>query len=211
MSEMRALVVEVDAPTRPGLFGFLRRRGYQCVAASSESEAIDALKAGGATVEDIIKVTVWMKELTRKPVNEEWVRMFPDPASRPARQIMEVPMEPGENDRWQAVFQVEAEGRHLYTLQAWTDRFLSWSRDIVKKFDAAQDLSVDILVGAQLIEAAAQRASRKDGEERHEIGGRRIVRHLRGGGNDAAIQPGAVPAQEDQAACHRDERYPASL
>jgi len=81
-------------------------------------------------------------------------------ASRPDWQ--EVPMEPGENDRWQAVFRVEAEGRHLYTLQAWTDRFLSWSRDIVKKFDAAQDLSVDILVGAQLIEAAAQRASRKD-------------------------------------------------
>jgi 2-iminobutanoate/2-iminopropanoate deaminase len=55
----------------------------------------EAVEAGGATVEDIIKVTVWMKELTRKPINDEWVKMFPDPASRPARQIMEVPMEPG--------------------------------------------------------------------------------------------------------------------
>jgi enamine deaminase RidA (YjgF/YER057c/UK114 family) len=54
-----------------------------------------AVEAGGATVEDIIKVTVWMKELARKPINDEWVRMFPDPASRPARQVMEVPMEPG--------------------------------------------------------------------------------------------------------------------
>jgi len=54
-----------------------------------------AAEAGGATVEDIIKVTVWMKELQRKPVNDEWVKMFPDPASRPARQIMEVPMEAG--------------------------------------------------------------------------------------------------------------------
>ena len=52
-------------------------------------------EAGGATVEDIVKLTVWMKELARKPVNDEWVKMFPDPASRPARQIMEVPMEPG--------------------------------------------------------------------------------------------------------------------
>ena len=52
------------------------------------------VEAGGATVEDIIKVTFWMKELQRKPVNDEWVKMFPDPASRPARQIMEVPMEP---------------------------------------------------------------------------------------------------------------------
>src|SRR5215831_8593902 len=54
-----------------------------------------AVEAGGATVEDIIKVTVWMKKLQREPVNDEWVKMFPDPASRPARQIIEVPMEAG--------------------------------------------------------------------------------------------------------------------
>ena len=53
------------------------------------------VEAGGATVEDIVNVTVWMKELKREPVNYEWVKMFPDPAARPARQIMEVPMEPG--------------------------------------------------------------------------------------------------------------------
>jgi enamine deaminase RidA (YjgF/YER057c/UK114 family) len=53
------------------------------------------VEAGGATVEDIIKVTVWMEKLTRKPINDEWVKMFPDPASRPARQVMEVPMEAG--------------------------------------------------------------------------------------------------------------------
>ena len=82
------------------------------------------------------------------------------PASRPDWQ--EVPMEALGNDRWQAEFCIDAEGCHLYTLQAWTDRFLSWSRDIVKKLEAAQDLSVDILVGVQLIEATAQRASRKD-------------------------------------------------
>ena len=40
-----------------------------------------AVEAGGATVEDIIKVTVWMKELQREPVNDEWVKMFPDPAT----------------------------------------------------------------------------------------------------------------------------------
>jgi 2-iminobutanoate/2-iminopropanoate deaminase len=53
------------------------------------------VEAGGARVEDIIKVTFWVKELQRKPINDEWVKMFPDPASRPARQIMEVPMEAG--------------------------------------------------------------------------------------------------------------------
>ena len=55
---------------------------------------ITAEKAG-ATVEDIVKVTFWMEKLSRPPINAEWVKMFPDPASRPARQIMEVPMEEG--------------------------------------------------------------------------------------------------------------------
>jgi starch synthase (maltosyl-transferring) len=83
---------------------------------------------------------------------------------RPASQTdwEEVPMQLVENDRWQGEFRVTAEGRHLYTLQGWTDRFQSWCGDLVKKFAAAQDLSVDILIGVQLIEAAALRVSRKD-------------------------------------------------
>ncbi|HEY1981457.1 MAG TPA: RidA family protein [Xanthobacteraceae bacterium] len=51
-------------------------------------------EAGGASVDDIIKVTFWMDLLSRKIINDEWVKMFPDAASRPARQIMEVAMEP---------------------------------------------------------------------------------------------------------------------
>jgi enamine deaminase RidA (YjgF/YER057c/UK114 family) len=53
------------------------------------------VEAGGGTVEDIIKVNVWAKEMLRQPVNVEWVKMFPDPAARPARQILVVPMEEG--------------------------------------------------------------------------------------------------------------------
>lgn len=44
-----------------------------------------AESAGGST-DDIIKMTVWLKNLNdRTALNEEWLRMFPDPASRPAR------------------------------------------------------------------------------------------------------------------------------
>jgi len=43
MTERRALVVEVDTATQLGLLGFLRARGFQCVAASSSDEAQDAL------------------------------------------------------------------------------------------------------------------------------------------------------------------------
>ncbi len=53
------------------------------------------VEAGNATVEDIVKVSFWMEKLQRKVVNDEWIKMFPDPASRPARQILEVPMEEG--------------------------------------------------------------------------------------------------------------------
>src|ERR1700681_1835879 len=54
----------------------------------------ETVKAGGGRVDDIIKVTFWMGRLDRKPINDEWVKMFPDDATRPARQIMEVAMEP---------------------------------------------------------------------------------------------------------------------
>ena len=74
----------------------------------------------------------------------------------------EVPMEAQPNDRWSAEFTVPAQGRHLYTLQAWLDHFQSWSRDLEKKFAAAQDISVDILTGIQMIKAAAARAGAKD-------------------------------------------------
>jgi 2-iminobutanoate/2-iminopropanoate deaminase len=53
------------------------------------------VEAAGASLDDIIKVTFWMSPIVRPPINHEWTRMFPDAATRPARQIMEAPMEPG--------------------------------------------------------------------------------------------------------------------
>ena len=47
------------------------------------------LAAAGATPEDVIRVTVWIKcPEIRAEVNKEWVVMFPDPHSRPARHTM---------------------------------------------------------------------------------------------------------------------------
>jgi len=53
------------------------------------------VEAAGAGLDDIIKVTFWMGSIARGPINQEWTKMFPDAATRPARQIMEAPMEPG--------------------------------------------------------------------------------------------------------------------
>jgi 2-iminobutanoate/2-iminopropanoate deaminase len=54
------------------------------------------LEAAGGTTEDIVKVTIFLKHgLDRQPINNEWVEMFPDPASRPARHTISYDPPPG--------------------------------------------------------------------------------------------------------------------
>src|ERR1051326_679273 len=48
------------------------------------------VEAGGGKGETIINLMFGVKGWRRKPIDDEWVKIFPDPASRPARQIMEV-------------------------------------------------------------------------------------------------------------------------
>jgi starch synthase (maltosyl-transferring) len=71
----------------------------------------------------------------------------------------EVEMGGPDNDRWWADFDVDRLGLHQYTIQAWADRFDTWNRDLRKRLDAGQDVTVDLLIGAGLIEAAAERAT----------------------------------------------------
>jgi len=66
------------------------------------------------------------------------------------------------NDRWRAAFRVEEIGRYVYTFQAWVDRFMTWRRDFHKKVTAGQAVAADLLVGSELIQSAAQRASGAD-------------------------------------------------
>jgi enamine deaminase RidA (YjgF/YER057c/UK114 family) len=47
-----------------------------------------AQTAGGST-DDIIKMTVWLLDLDdRAALNREWLQMFPDPETRPARHAL---------------------------------------------------------------------------------------------------------------------------
>jgi 2-iminobutanoate/2-iminopropanoate deaminase len=47
------------------------------------------LAAGGATLDDLARMTVFIKdESARAAVNEEWVKCFPDPHDRPARHTL---------------------------------------------------------------------------------------------------------------------------
>lgn len=50
------------------------------------------LEAGGAKPEDIIKLSVWLKDIGDRPtVNKYWLQMFPDANSRPARHTFPTP------------------------------------------------------------------------------------------------------------------------
>jgi starch synthase (maltosyl-transferring) len=68
------------------------------------------------------------------------------------------------NDRWRGEIRVEKLGRYFYRIVGWIDRFHTWRHDLRKRFDAGQKLHVDLLIGAELVDAAAGRASGADAQ-----------------------------------------------
>jgi starch synthase (maltosyl-transferring) len=74
-------------------------------------------------------------------------------------QWSEVPMAALENDRWEASFPVTSIGQHVYSFQAWIDPFKTWRRDMIRRVEAGQHAPVDLLIGAELIAQAAERAT----------------------------------------------------
>jgi starch synthase (maltosyl-transferring) len=63
------------------------------------------------------------------------------------------------NDRWRATFAVHEIGRYLYTIRGWVDRFQTWRHDLTKRVAAGVDVTVDLLIGSQIVAEAAERAS----------------------------------------------------
>jgi starch synthase (maltosyl-transferring) len=67
----------------------------------------------------------------------------------------EVPLVPGDNDSWSASFVVTELGEYEYTFEAWIDRFGTWLKELTAKAGAQQDISSELLEGAELIQHAA--------------------------------------------------------
>ncbi len=75
----------------------------------------------------------------------------------------EVPMAPLGNDRWRATFPVDTLGIYTFTVEGWTDHFLTWVREMGRRAVAPdQDLEPELERGARLLEAAAGRAGKAD-------------------------------------------------
>lgn len=55
------------------------------------------VEGGGATIDNIIKINMWMVDRSRRDVvNHDWVTMFPDAASRPARHTVQANLDGGK-------------------------------------------------------------------------------------------------------------------
>jgi starch synthase (maltosyl-transferring) len=72
------------------------------------------------------------------------------------------PMLPLTNDRWEASFVVEETGGYEYTVAATVDHWDTWQDGLRKKLRAGQKIGVELLNGAVLLKAAADRAAGSD-------------------------------------------------
>ncbi len=86
----------------------------------------------------------------------------------------EIPIEPLGNDHWAGEFTVERIGQYIYTLTGWVDTFRTWYLDFLKRIAAGQDVTVDLQIGAALLEAAAERATGPDARKL-----RHVAAHLK--------------------------------
>jgi starch synthase (maltosyl-transferring) len=75
--------------------------------------------------------------------------------------VHEVEMRHVGNDEWTAAFTPPVPGRYVYTVQAWVDHFVSWRHELARRIDPG-DIRLAVLIGADLLEAAARRASQAD-------------------------------------------------
>jgi starch synthase (maltosyl-transferring) len=115
----------------------------------------------------------------------------------------EIPMQPLVNDRWFATFRVGELGRYGFKVQGWVDHFETWRRDLLKRIAAESDALVDYLIGAELVDAAATRATGADHEWLNE---RAAV--LRAGKKPASLRIHATdPMLHELALRYPDKRF----
>ncbi|HUP64800.1 MAG TPA: maltotransferase domain-containing protein [Thermoanaerobaculia bacterium] len=74
----------------------------------------------------------------------------------------EVAMEPLGNDHWTASFPASELGPMVYTIEAWIDHFLTWTKELSKRIAAGQDIAIPLSIGARQLREAAARAKGTD-------------------------------------------------
>ena len=79
---------------------------------------------------------------------------------------LEVPLVALGNDAWSASFAVTELGVYEYTIEAWVDGFGTWLAGLIAKAEAGQDVSSELVEGADLVQAAVRADSLSDSRAR---------------------------------------------
>jgi starch synthase (maltosyl-transferring) len=110
------------------------------------------------------------------------------------------------NDRWRASFPIEGLEPYRYSLEAWIEPFRTWRKGLARKVEAGAAEAVDLLIGAGLLEGAAQRARGGDAKAL-----RAAAAALRDEGADVATRAGIALGAElaELAGRHPDRRQAA--
>ena len=116
-------------------------------------------------------------------------------------------------DRWLGNLQLDRIGMWTYTVEAWTDVFRTWRSELEKKITAGQDVSSELLEGAQHVASAARTA--KFGEPRTTL--TKAATQLADGSMDptvragAALAPGLLALMEEHLRPRSTARYAREL
>ena len=71
------------------------------------------LTGGGASWKHVVKMSFWIADPAARPlINAAWVQRFPDPESRPARQVINSPLGHGMLVQCDALAFIEPEATH---------------------------------------------------------------------------------------------------
>jgi starch synthase (maltosyl-transferring) len=106
------------------------------------------------------------------------------------------------NDAWRATIELPALGRHRYTVVAWIDAFSTWRRGLERKVASGIDVSLELLEGALLVEAARARSG--------DAALDRAARALRGPGTPSERIAVATDAAVAQAMARAPDRTQAT-
>jgi starch synthase (maltosyl-transferring) len=116
-------------------------------------------------------------------------------------------------DRWLGSLKLDQIGMWTYTVEAWTDVFRTWRSELEKKITAGQDVSSELLEGAQHVASAARTA--KFGEPRTTL--TKTAAQLADGSMDptvragAALAPGLLALMEEHLRPRSTARYAREL
>ena len=74
-------------------------------------------------------------------------------------------MRPADNDRWFALLSLTRVGRHLFTIEAWRDRFATYRDALQKKFEAGANTDNEREEGQRLLDEAKAFLAKKGTED----------------------------------------------